>query len=606
MNTNSMLNRISRFDGYELDRQTGRLMHHGTVVPLPEQGFQVLAALLDQPGEPVSREALRAMLWTGDTVGDFDNKLNGVVRKIRIALGEDAEAPRYVETLPRRGYRFIGAIEPPRQSATAPKWWPARRLLTVGGAAMGIILLVAAVANLPGRERGSPPRLAVLPFDDRSFVGDAGEILARNLTDEVTHQLTRLDPSVLTVLAPETGRQLRGSTEPSYRPDYVVTGSVEHHGDSLRLLVQLTRQPAGSVLWSETFESTVGKIAVVHRDVAERVARQLRVPLVSLNENSRPVPDAAMDSYWRGRLVWARGTPIDVKQSIQLFQQALSESPEFVAALVGLADAYNTLALTGGIHPRNGFDSARTYAQMAIDRDDQLADAYTASGLSLYLGSWAWEEATRVLQRAVSLQPGRFEPHAYLASIHSIHGRHDDAIVKSRIATRHNPLAPATNADLAWYYYYASRYDDAVQQIAHVRKLDPSAPGLDLVLALTQFAAGHEDEALRAVHSLVVAREGQTIAARLDSITQANGTLAAWHWWLQRAVDSAARAPRTISYLQAVGSAILGDTLAALETIERAATARVSWAPFVAVDPAFQSLAGSLQFKRLTRQMGLH
>lgn len=607
MATESPPPRYTRFDGFELDRRTGRLTRGGAAVALPEQALQVLAALLDDPGEPVSRDCLQDLLWPGDTAGDFDNKLNGVVGKLRNALGDDAESPRYIETLPRRGYRFIEPIESYGDTSSRTGRRPQRvlRVAMIGGAALVVMFLLADIIDAPGDSVRPLPRLAVLPLEDRSADG-AGHLTARNVTAELTHQLARLDPSALVVLGPETGRRLRDDPASHQAPDYTLTGWIERRGQGIRLAVQLTRTAVGEVLWAEAFESDVNDILVVHRDVASQVARRLRVALVPDNRAPQSIPQGAMDAYWRGRFLWADGGPAQVRKSIPLFERALAEAPEFPEALVGLADAYNTLALVGGILPRAGFDSARTYARRALEMDERLASAHAALGLSLYLGEWSWREAEQVLRRAVRLQPGRAEPHAYLASIYSIQRRHDGAIVESRLATRHDPLAPAVNGDLAWYYYYAGRYDEAVRQVEHARTLDADAPGLDLCLVLTELAAGREANALPAIRRFVLARDGDAVAASVDSVAGADGATAAWHWWLQRVVERAKRTEGSVGYLLAIGAAALGDTAAAMQTLELASSARVSWAPFLDVDPAFASLRHTDAFRRLKREMGLN
>lgn len=454
---------------------------------------------------------------------------------------------------------------------------------------------------MEGRNAGATA--CVFPFEIDPDSSQQNEDLSRHLTEEITHSLARLDASAISVFAPETGRRLGAGGTASIQPDYLVSGSVDRNGDSARVLVQLSRQPSGRVLWSETMNVSVALLSSEPNRIADRIADRLRVGILPVPNLSRTLTIDAIDDYLRARVLWATGDPKSVQQAVTLLRQAVSSTSEFPDALVGLADAFNTLALVGGILPREGFDSAQAYARRAIEQDEQLASAHAALGLALYLGDWSWEEATRAIERALELQPGRAEPHAYLASIHSIHGRHDQAIVESRIATRLDPLAPMTNGDLAWYYYYAGRYDDAVEQIRRVRELDTSVPGLDLGMALAHHEAGRADAALNAVRSFVLEREGAAIVARLDSVTGAWGANHAWRWWLQRAVETTP--PAAIGYLATIGAAMLGDTGAAFESVRKAAEYRVSWAPFVPVDPAFASLHGSPEFAALERQMGL-
>ena len=233
MTTESPPPRYSRFDGFELDRRTGRLTRGGTAVALPEQALQVLGALLEHPGEPVSRDRLQDVLWPGDTAGDFDNKLNGVIRKLRNALDDDAESPRFIETLPRRGYRFIEPIESSRGATPGKTRRPPRvvRVAMMGGAALAVMLLVTGIVAAPGRGVRPLPRLAVLPLEDRS-ADEAGQVVARYVTEELTHQLARLDPNALVVLARKVVSNAGGQRSFTAAPLLINDGDPTRDGPS--------------------------------------------------------------------------------------------------------------------------------------------------------------------------------------------------------------------------------------------------------------------------------------------------------------------------------------------------------------------------------------
>ena len=360
--------RILCFGSFEVDTAAGELRRQGLKIRLQEQPFRLLVLLLERAGDVVTREEVREQLWPADTYVDFDHSLNTAVRKLREALGDSAEAPRYVETLARRGYRFIAPVAPrvaqaaqsadaavasPLPSSAARPSASARRLLSlaivvVSGAA-ALVAYWAVPRPAPSTASGRRLTLAVLPFDN--LTGDADqEYLSDGLTEEMITQLARLEPDRLRVLARSSTWKYKradrdiGRLRQELGVDYVLEGSVRRSSERVRVTAQLVRGDDQSHVWAETYERDLRDALIVQSEVAGAVARAIAVTLTpdarARLARASPVRAEAYEDYLRGRFFWNRRTEAALRQALGYFQKAIAADPGYAPAYSGLADSY--------------------------------------------------------------------------------------------------------------------------------------------------------------------------------------------------------------------------------------------------------------------------
>jgi TolB-like protein/DNA-binding winged helix-turn-helix (wHTH) protein len=369
------LDPLARFGAFELDLRTGELRKSGVRVNLPDQPLQVLKTLLDRPGELVTRDELRQRLWSAETFVDFEHGLNAAVRRLRDTLGDSADVPRFVETLPRRGYRFIAPVihhpaaehTPPSRPAeeskgegfTTPVARPSRRLarMLASGAIAALTLVAAAALWTFGYRPWSPARhpaavvggrsmLAVLPF--ANLTGDADqEYIGDGMTEELIAQLGRMDPSRLGVIARTSAMQFKKTTKRTNQigaelgVSHVVEGSVRTTGSRIRIAVQLIDTRSETQLWAEQYERDAKNLLTLQRDIAEAIARQIATHLgitranASAETRRHSTIAEAYEHYLRGRYHWLRDTTDGLQKAMEHFERAIELDPSYALAYTG-------------------------------------------------------------------------------------------------------------------------------------------------------------------------------------------------------------------------------------------------------------------------------
>ena len=496
------------FGVFEVDLRAGQLTKRGRRLRLQEQPFQVLAILLEKPGELVTREELRSRLWPS-TIVDFDHGLNKAISKIREALGDSAEGPRFVETVARRGYRFladVAVIEPTagqREAAlnnlARPGNPPCIDLTVVGTslkrpihryvwALLGICLAIVLAVSLSGifyfRNNFAPKirSLAVLPLENLS--GDASQdYFADGMTEELIAQLGQI--SALRVISRTSVMTYKGIRKPlaqiaaELNIDAVVEGSVLRSGERVRITAQLIQVPADKHMWAQSYEGDIGDALALQSKVARTVAEQIRVTLSRQEraalERSKAMNPEAFQAYLAGRYFWNKRTKDGLKKAIDYFNQAIEKDPNYAEAYTGLADAY---ALSGDweygiLSPEVAFPKAKEAASKALALDGSLAEAHTSLAFVLDLYDWNWESAEQEYKRAIALNPGYATAHHWYAWHLIVMGRNSDALAESRIAESLDPLSPIISADLADALSVAHLYDESVQQSRKTLELHP-------------------------------------------------------------------------------------------------------------------------------------
>src|SRR6202049_1828448 len=353
--------RIVCFGPFTLNLRAGELHKSGLKVKLQEQPFQVLAYLVRHPGEVVTREELRKELWP-EGFTDFDQGVNSAINKIREALGDSAESPRFVETLARRGYRFIAPVkelqgEPHSEAAVSASWWHKTHYRIAALVLVALLILAAHFARqrfaLRANASGDRVMLAVLPF--LNYSGAPGqEYFNDGLTEEMITQLGSADPQRLGVIARASAMKYKntrkdvGEIGRELGVDYVLEGSVRRVGDRVRISAQLIRVRDQTHLWAESYERDAHDTLALESDVANAIAGQVerRLPTphaLARRTNARPVDPDAYDLYLKGRFFWNQRTEEGFTQAIESFKQAIEKDPAYAQAYAGLADAYALL-----------------------------------------------------------------------------------------------------------------------------------------------------------------------------------------------------------------------------------------------------------------------
>jgi TolB-like protein/DNA-binding winged helix-turn-helix (wHTH) protein/tetratricopeptide (TPR) repeat protein len=496
-----------KFGVFEADLRTGELTKFGKRVRLQEQPFQLLAMLLEKPGELVIREELHERLWP-KTIVDFDHGLNKAISKVREALGDSAENPRFVETVASRGYRFLadvavvqggqpgtaagdlaagreapGLAQPP--DAVTSARWPARAF---GWKLSGIVSALALAVFLSwffysGRHPLSTIHsLAVLPLENLS--NDASQdYFADGMTDELITHLGQI--SAIRVISRTSAMTYKNAHKPlseiarELDVDAVVEGSVLRSGERVRIDAQLIQMPADKHIWAESYEGDFRDTLALQSRVARSVAEQIRGTLNRQEQvalaKSKTVNPAAYEAYLKGRYFWNKRTGDGLRTAIQYFNHAIEMDPTYAEAYAGLADSY---ALSGDweygvLSPQDAFRKATAAATKALALDDSLGEAHTSLAFALDLYGWDWAAAEAQYKLAIKLSPGYATAHLWYAWHLILMGQNSEGLSELRKAESLDPLSLIISADMADALCIDHRYDEAVQQSEKTLQLDP-------------------------------------------------------------------------------------------------------------------------------------
>lgn len=607
-----------RFGAFEL-AASGELRKEGQPLRLPAQAARLLLLLASRAGELVTREEIVRHLWP-DTVVDYDQGLHNAVRHLREALEDDPKNPRFVETVPRLGYRFIApteplsppdaaAVEAAETSRRARLFRPAWPLAVVALAAGGLVwLLWEAQAPVPRRTPpGGLPTVAVLPFEAHGS-GDP-QHLALGVEDGLLRELGRGARLRLRVIGRASVRHL---VEQGLSPSeiagrlgatHLVTGTVRRQGERLRVGVGLMAADDSTMLWSADYDLTAGDVFRIEREVAGRIAAELNTQLGSAAAFEPPSLDPrAMEDYLAGRFLLAEGTPKAAAAAGERFQAALSRQPSFAAAHAALGEALLKTSYTS-----EGAAQARRAAERALELDPGNVEALLLRGRIALFFDWSWDAASRDIRRALTLATGDWQPHlenaAYLASL----ARHDEAIAEAETALRLDPYSTVVQGDLAFYYFLTERHAEALAAAERMAELNPGLQK-NWVLAIKLeafFGLAREAEAREQALSLL-ASQGMA-APDLEELRRARGLDAVRRAYLLLQRRRLAAAPAGAQDLEGLATihARLGEEDAALALLERIVGRRSPYLPFLAVDPHFARLRSHPRFRGLLRSAGV-
>lgn len=519
-----------RFGVFALDLRSGELRKQGLRIRLQEQPLLILQALLERPGEVVTREELRARIWPADTFVDFDHGLYSAMKRLRDALGDSADNPRFIETFSRRGYRFIAPVEgvPLASPAQVPFEVPSTggaseetqasssttkvALAGLGAAAVIVALLVAfnvdGVQNwIRGRPSSKPFRsLAVLPLANLSS-DPAQEYFADEMTEELITQFSKLGN--LKVISRTSVMQYKGTRKPlpqiarELGVDAIVEGAVQLSGKRVRITAQLVDGRKDRHLWAEDYDRDLSDVLLLQSEVARDIAAKIDIQLTPQQqkrlEQAHPVIPEAYQSYLVGRFYWNKRTADGLQKAGSYFQKAIQTDPNYALAYSGLADYYAFLSLLGGpelMPPRDAMAKAKAAAARSLQLDDSLAEAHASMGHVLHNYDWDWAGAEREFKRAIELNPNYSIVHHWYAHLLMQQGRTQEAIEESRRARELDPLSLFINNGLARMYYLSRRYDDSIAQCQKGLEIDTAYVPARIQLALALEQKGMVPEAI--------------------------------------------------------------------------------------------------------------
>jgi len=624
-----------RFGTFELDRACGELRRDGLRVRVRGRPLEILSALVERPGEVVTREELRDRLWPSDTWVDFDHGLNSAVNRLREALGDAADNPRFVETLPRRGYRFIApvAVEiappeappagpgtgPPAATALEP---PPRRPLAVAKAA-GVLVLASLVtlagwaiwrASAGGRDPAHRvPRLAVLPFHN---VGEgAGEILADGMTDALIGELSQVGS--LDVISRTTAMAYKGSSQPlsaisrELDLDVAVEGSVLRDGRRARISAQLVDAHSDRGLWSRSYDCDLEDLIDLQRRVAREITESIRVTVSEderrLLERSSPVDPEAFEAYIRGRLLRERLTPDALFESRAAFERAVELAPDYAAAWAALADVARVMGAAGydASPPGEVAPVARSAAERALELDPAEPMAHATLGMVSFDFDWDWSAAEAHLSRALELRPSFSQAYVWYSGFLTAMGRFEESVVAARRAEELDPLSERAAQTVGFRLYYSGRLGAAEQQFRRVLETSPGSFAARLGLGLTLLESGRSQPALVELERAAGDSAGNAWALGCygNALARA-GREAEARQVLARLEEMGAQ--RHVSpFSEALVLVGLGDGAGAMDALERAYSERSGWMTFIAVEPPLAPLEGEPRFSALKRKVGL-
>ncbi len=605
------------FAGIEADLRSGELTANGRKVYLQQQPLEVLRMLLERPGEMVSREELRERLWPADTFVDFDHGLNKAVQKLRTALGDSSDRPHFIETLPRRGYRFVARLESPPPVAVPPVVRPSRGARAWKWALpfclVAIILGLLAYGFRPSSRRPPKPgevqRLAVLPFKNLSGNPEQ-DFFSDGMTEEMIVHLSRYAPSRLAVIARTSAMAYKDSRKTvseigrELDVDYILEGSIRREAERVRITAQLIDARDQSHLWSESYEHEMSGIIPVQKDIAANVAREIGLHLnhrASAVARTRQVQPQAYEAFLRGLSLWHSGRQDALPGCVTQFQRAIALQPDYAEAYAWLAFSYNRMASSELLPPREGYPLAKAAAHKAIEIDPALPEGHAALGFVLRNYEWDWAGAERELQTALQADANNaVSNHVYGLYLSTV-GRHDEAVAAINRAAVLDPLSSSVASGRALVYVNARRFAEARAAVESHRDLHHANPvwwGQFLVAtheypqALQEFA--RQPQKPPALADLAGSAQAY---AGMGDIPKARALL--------RELKAHPQARATLSPYIARIHGQLGDMDEAFQWLDIAIEERAARVIFLKVDPAWDSLRPDPRFQQALRRMNL-
>jgi TolB-like protein/DNA-binding winged helix-turn-helix (wHTH) protein/Flp pilus assembly protein TadD len=630
--TNPSTPRIVRFGVFEVDLAAGEVRKAGLRQRLAGQPFQLLEALLERPGEVVTRDDLRQRIWPKNTVVDYELALKKAVNRLREVLGDSAESPHFIETVPRRGYRFIGSVTRPSESseqrtgvAIPPPTLSAAtdrrgffRKLTAGFVLLALlaILLWFNAGKLSTRIFARPrPQeihsIAVLPLENLSHDADQ-EYFSDGMTDVLITDLAKIH--ALRVISRNSIMPYKGIREPlpkiarELNVDAVVEGTVTRSGDRVRITAQLIDAAHDRHLWADTYEGDLRDILGLQDRVARAIAGQIRVHLtpeeqVRLTTN-RSVDPQAQDAYLTGRYYWNRRATEAVRKSCDYFRQAIDKDPAYAAAYAGLADCYSILGYYHYDTPAATFALGKIAAQKALQMDESLAEAHASLAFDEHYYDFDWTGAETEFKRAIELNPNYATAHHWYALYLSEAGRFAEAKAEIRRAHELDPLSPIIGNTIAAVFYFSREYDLGIEQLRGLLDEDPNFVVAHDLLGKLYLQKEMYGAAISEFEKAMALDPGDSsILLEIATTHALAGHKTEAKKVFQRVQDVSKR-EYVPEYDVAQFYTSIGQPDWAFDSLQRAFKVRDRTLTFLGVDPLLDSLRSDPRFAELLRRVG--
>ena len=649
-----------KFGPYLVDLTAGEVRKNGSLIRLQEKPLRVLALLAERQGQLVTREELKKRLWPEDTFVDFETGLNTAVSKLRDALSDSAETPRYIETIPRRGYRFLVAVEKlggviragptspigvsaipgtpaasrgesaeektgspvaiseteasslqghPQNSSSSrtaskpPNW-------KIVAAASALIALLATGGYFGYRKfwnggRDSAVSIAVLPFTN--LTGDSTkEYLSDGVTEEMITSLARTQGGQLHVIARtsamsyklshETVKQICG--ELGVR--YALEGSVQSEGERLRVTAQLIRCEDQIHIWADTYDGDSGQILKFESNLTDSVAQTLSLKLLTGRKPEYvPTNAAAHDAYLQGRYYLSLRSKEGFENALQSFVSAISEDPHYARAYAELAVTYNLMGQYNWIGTNQAHGQGKAAALQAVEADPNLADAHAAVGFNKWFYEWDSAGAETELLQAIQLEPSNVDAHHWYAMVLMTSGRIENAEKEMRLALALDPRALILRTNLGWVHYMGRQYPLAIQELQSVARDNPNFLTAHYKLWWTYSVTGDFLRAWEELKTIVHVISTPENEKRILLTYEKEGYAASLH-----ALSTSSGTTYTGSMVDAARCMnFAGDKAEALKFLQMAMKRHEGWMMFVESDPAFDLLRSEPEYSRLLQEV---
>jgi len=626
---------VYSFGPFRVDFESCEIHKHGIRLHVQNQPVRVLWFLIERPGRLVTRQELQEKLWPGHSAEEVDDSLNSTVKKLREALGDDAGKPLYIETIPRRGYRFIAPIqtEPSDQlageqqpSSFEPSWLTAetavqataisgglfgwRRYRKPGTIGLLTVIVIAGFLSVTAflKRAGADAQIhsiAVLPFENLS--GDSSQdYFAEGLTDAVTTDLAQIGG--VKVISRSSANHYKKNYQPLVKigqelgVDAVVEGTVARSGDRVRVNARLVSTGDDRNLWAQSFERDTGDILSLEDDLAQSVSRRIEVALTPnymyRRDDSHPVNVQAYEAYLGGMhdLNFHR-TNNELQRSLEQFDEAISLDSKFARAYAGKAIAYNLLGDYDSIPGSQAGPSAESAARRALELDPSLASAHAALAFALWKYSWDWKTAEAEFQKSLTLNPNNAHTHHIYAVLLACRGDFVGAEAHIRKAQLLDPLSMIIRTNIGWFHYFQRNYDKAEEAYQEVLKLDPGFLPARQKLWITYAAEGKTEQATTELENLMRLFGNQQLLQRVEAANPSARYIAA----VQGYVASGLLTP----YERARYLALLGKKTEAVRSLNEAAAQRSAWMVYLRIEPVFDSIRSRPDFEDLERRANI-
>jgi TolB-like protein/DNA-binding winged helix-turn-helix (wHTH) protein/Tfp pilus assembly protein PilF len=623
---------VYSFGPFRVDFESCEIQKHGIRLHVQNQPVRVLWFLVERPGRLVTRQELQEKLWPGHSVEEVDDSLNSTVKKLREALGDDAGKPLYIETIPRKGYRFIAPIqtEPPDQlpgenqaSSLEPSWLTAETSVQATAVSdglfgwrryrkpgtIGLLTVIAIVGFLSVtaflKRAGADAQIhsiAVLPFENLS--GDSSQdYFAEGLTDAVTTDLAQI--GAVKVISRSSANHYRKDYKPLVKigqelgVDAVVEGTVARSGDRVRVNARLVSTGDDRNLWAQSFERDTGDILSLEDDLAQSVSRRIEVALTPnymyRRDDSHPVNVQAYEAYLSGMHdLNNHRTNNELQQSLEQFDEAISLDSKFARAYAGKAIAYNLLGDYDAIPGSQAGPSAESAARRALELDPSLASAHAALAFALWKYSWDWKTAEAEFQKSLTLNPNNAHTHHIYAVLLACRGDFVGADEHIRKAQALDPLSMIIRTNIGWFHYFQRDYAKAEEAYQEVLKLDPGFLPARQKLWITYAVEGKTEQATTELENLMRLFGHEQLLRQVERAIPPARYRAA----VQGYADSGVLTP----YERARYLSLLGKKPEALHALGEAAAEHSAWMVYLKIEPVFDVIRARPEFADLVRR----